>query len=50
MTIDGPAKGQSGEEKECAALRVAEGVYMVSYLVASGGSGPGALPIPPHYE
>lgn len=34
--LDGDMKGASGEEKEYSSARVAEDVYAVSYLAASG--------------
>ena len=34
--LDGPMKDGTGEEKEYAAARVSDGVYVVSYLAASG--------------
>src|SRR5262245_29844904 len=34
--LDGPWKGASRREKECAAVQVAEHVHAVSYLAASG--------------
>jgi phenolic acid decarboxylase len=35
--LDGPAKGKSGEEKEYAAVEVANSVYLVSYLSQHSG-------------
>ncbi len=34
--LDGPMKGGSGEEKKYSAARVADDVYAISYLAASG--------------
>ena len=35
--LDGPAKGKSGDEKEYAAVEVANSVYLVSYLSQHSG-------------
>lgn len=34
--IEGPGKGKSAREKNCATVKVADGVFAISYLAAMG--------------